>query len=110
MRNCILSSRGSNAPIYLAGAVNATFTNDLFYFPLSSEVLWKGETSYSSSQIGQLGSNNLYGNPQFTGTEDYHLKTGSPGINAGSSTAPGQDLDGVARPQGGAVDMGAYEK
>lgn len=110
MRNCILSSRGSNAPIWLSGAVNATFTNDLFYFPFSSEVVWKGATSYSSTQVGQLGSGNVYGNPLFVGSEDYHLKSGSPAINAGSSSAPAQDLDGVVRPQGGAVDMGAFEK
>ncbi len=110
MRNCILSSRGSNAAIFLAGAVHATFTNDLFSFPLSSEVLWKEETSTTSGQIGQLGSDNVHGNPQFVGSEDYHLKTGSPAINAGAATAPAQDLDGVSRPQGGVVDIGAYEK
>jgi len=43
-------------------------------------------------------------------TFDLHLRSGSPAINAGSAElAPGTDRDGVARPQGGAFDLGAYE-
>ncbi len=41
---------------------------------------------------------------------DLRLKRGAPAINAGSSVdAPAVDADGVARPQGSAVDLGAYE-
>jgi hypothetical protein len=41
---------------------------------------------------------------------DYRLKSGSPAIDRGSSAgAPADDLDGTARPQGAAVDLGAYE-
>ncbi|MGI9308251.1 MAG: choice-of-anchor Q domain-containing protein, partial [Gammaproteobacteria bacterium] len=43
-------------------------------------------------------------------TWDYHLKSTSPAIDAGVSTAaPAKDLDGNSRPQGSAYDMGAYE-
>jgi hypothetical protein len=41
---------------------------------------------------------------------DYHLRAGSPAINAGTASgAPATDFDGNARPQGGAFDIGAYE-
>lgn len=43
-------------------------------------------------------------------TWDYRLKAGSPAIDRGSSTgAPATDMDGISRPRGAAVDLGAYE-
>jgi hypothetical protein len=45
-------------------------------------------------------------------TKDYHLRMGSPAANAGTPTAgltTTHDFDGVARPQGAALDIGAYE-
>ena len=42
---------------------------------------------------------------------DFHLAFGSPCIDAGTSTgAPPADFEGIARPQGGGVDIGAYEQ
>jgi hypothetical protein len=58
------------------------------------------------------GSNNISANPLFVGsdTEDYRLNANSPAIDAGTSIdAPAYDRDGVARPQGSGIDMGAYE-
>ncbi len=41
---------------------------------------------------------------------DLHLKPDAPAVNAGSGDqAPALDADGIARPQGSAVDLGAYE-
>ena len=43
-------------------------------------------------------------------TWNYHLRSTSPAIDTGVSTAaPAKDLDGNSRPQGSAYDMGAYE-
>jgi hypothetical protein len=42
--------------------------------------------------------------------QDYHLKAGSPAIDAGiDSEAPETDLDKAERPQYGATDVGAFE-
>lgn len=41
---------------------------------------------------------------------DFHLRSDSPAVDAGSaSSAPATDLDGLPRPVGAAVDVGAYE-
>jgi hypothetical protein len=41
---------------------------------------------------------------------DYHLKAGSPAIDAADTSIPDDhDYDGVARPQGVANDIGAFE-
>jgi hypothetical protein len=45
-----------------------------------------------------------------TAMNDYHLKTGAPAIDKGTSAdAPSKDIEGNLRPQGNAVDIGAYE-
>jgi hypothetical protein len=42
---------------------------------------------------------------------DFRLDFGSPCIDAGTSTdAPATDFDGITRPQGGGVDIGAHEQ
>jgi Right handed beta helix region len=41
---------------------------------------------------------------------DLHLKSGAPAIDQGNADqAPPLDLDRIARPQGGGIDLGAYE-
>jgi hypothetical protein len=55
----------------------------------------------------------VYGNPQFVNPSngDYHLWFYSPAIDAGRgvSPAPPLDFDGITRPFGPAVDIGAFE-
>jgi hypothetical protein len=60
-------------------------------------------------------TNTIIADPKFIhgfldGTGDYHVQTGSPAIDAGtSSNAPSTDFAGNTRPQGGGYDIGAYE-
>ncbi len=57
-------------------------------------------------------SNNLTTNPLFVNaaTANFHLQSGSPAINAGTTvTEVTADFAGTLRPQGSAYDIGAYE-
>ncbi len=75
--------------------------------------------SYSNIQGGKSGTGNIYANPEFYFSDDYHLTVGSPCIDAGTNDPfdglGGTDLDGNERLQdgndnaGAFVDMGAYE-
>jgi hypothetical protein len=59
-----------------------------------------------------LGPGNISANPQFVNPTagDFRIRFGSPVVNAGTNVgAPAYDRDGVTRPQGSRVDMGAYE-
>ena len=66
-------------------------------------------------QNGNAATGTVSANPQFvnfTGdaTGDYHLQSSSPAIGVGTgNAAPTTDYDGVARPQGCAWSIGAYE-
>jgi hypothetical protein len=49
-------------------------------------------------------------NPPAVTTGNFHLQSGSPAIDAGTTISTlATDLDGVSRPQGAAYDIGAYE-
>jgi hypothetical protein len=54
-----------------------------------------------------VATNPLFANPD----ADFRLQASSPAVNAGTSAYgfPAIDLDGLARPQGPAVDIGCYE-
>ncbi len=74
-----------------------------------------GNPTEISLQNGLSATGTVTADPQFVnyqanGSGDYHLKSTSPAINAGTSTsAPAQDFSGGTRPVGGAWDIGAYE-
>ncbi|WCB94984.1 virion structural protein [Baekduia alba] len=60
---------------------------------------------------GPCGSTDQYvGDPGFASATDYHLKSSSPAVNGGDpANFPALDMEGNARPAGGAPDAGAYE-
>jgi parallel beta-helix repeat protein len=63
-----------------------------------------------ASPQGTIDANPGFVNYQDNGSGDYHLQSGSPAINAGTSQgAPSFDFSLGARPIGGAWDLGAYE-
>ncbi|MFN2424858.1 MAG: right-handed parallel beta-helix repeat-containing protein [Candidatus Binatia bacterium] len=65
---------------------------------------WQAE-GYDASSFLAVPTDHFF-NP----AGDFHLLPTSPAIDAGTSTdAPGQDIEGGARPVGGGFDIGAYE-
>jgi uncharacterized protein DUF1565 len=66
-----------------------------------------------ASDATATADHNLWGiDPLFVGAAagNLRLSPGSPAVDAGSATgAPAVDFDGVARPQGTAFDIGAFE-
>jgi hypothetical protein len=94
---------------------NFTVNNNTIVFSggvwgMGTWVTMKNNIFYSSSG-GGTQSNNFTGNPQFVNisTRDYHLQAGSPCIDAGANLGYTLDYDGMAVPQGGAPDIGAFE-
>jgi hypothetical protein len=98
-------------------AVSVTYlNNDLWNNAGGSYCLEWGASNDPSVHSSDMSVNPALGttfvNWQADGSGDYHLKTGSPLIDAGSAAAglaPTDDLDGAARPQGSSDDIGAYE-
>ena len=84
-----------------------TLRNNLYYrYGGTGHNLWKDGTDKS------WGSNYIINDPKFMDRYDYdlHLQISSPALDAGSMTyAPSTDFDGVTRPQGSYVEIGAYE-
>ena len=91
--------------IYEAGKLGANnrYVNNLV---ARSNLAWRVKGSVS----GSIASEPLMRNYQINGSGDYRLSSSSPAIDRGTSAnAPAIDHDGVARPRGAAIDLGAYE-
>ncbi len=95
--------RGYGADPYNGTVTNYTFTNNLVF---SSGTNWYHIASHPNSV--EVDPMFLHYTGDITG--DYHLQSASSAINRGILTnAPNTDFDGIARPQGTAIDMGAFE-
>jgi parallel beta-helix repeat protein len=89
-----------------------SITNSIFWNVYQIDVRPYTEVSvtYSNVKDGYVGEGNLSQDPLFAGSNDYHLSGESPCIDSGTPlTAPNNDVNGTARPQGSGYDMGAYE-
>jgi hypothetical protein len=64
----------------------------------------------TGKEIGTIRADPKFVDYKADGSGDYRLQPSSPAVNAGTTTgAPDLDIAGNRRPQGGAVDVGAYE-
>jgi hypothetical protein len=106
----------------------ATLTNDILSAPVHGVTAYQDNTNNGGSATS-TGGNNLIAQPgNFGGTssaanpllaalgnyggptQTFALLPGSPAIDAGTgSGAPATDQRGISRPQGAAVDIGAFE-
>ncbi|MFN3660928.1 MAG: choice-of-anchor Q domain-containing protein, partial [Brevinematales bacterium] len=110
--NCIFSSRGENAPIFIGKASTVDWRNNLFFFPGSDMVIQYGEKIYRAQDIHRLGWSNLYAQPFFVDTkkQNYKLLPKSPAVDwARVIKQITNDRENVLRPQGKSPDCGAYE-
>lgn len=115
MRNTTVSN--AFGVVYLGDGVDLVAEHNNFYRPGEAAQVYLRGKEYTASEIerGVLGEGNmsrdpLFDKPAWGEAGDYHLKAGSPLIDAGTSQgAPATDLDGDARPAGKAYDIGAYE-
>ena len=93
MRNNIVQA------VAKAGYADAPFDEDY-------NLYFGGKTQFS------LGGHSMVQDPQFANAAggDFHLLPGSPAVNRGVPVGYSQDIDRRPVPQGGAPDLGAYER
>jgi predicted outer membrane repeat protein len=128
--NCTFTRNSASygAGMYKGTATNCTFTGNLathggggiYEGECKNGIVWGNSPSevagtdvtFSLLSAGVDGLGNIAGNPVFVNpwADDFRLRSGSPGIDVGMTQgAPATDALGRTRPQGGGVDMGAYE-
>jgi parallel beta-helix repeat protein len=97
-----------NSGIAVVNGSGAIVRNNIVWMPGSSmQGLYISPTA-----TGTIADHNLFVDPQFVNSSahDFRLRAGSPAIDKGVSLSPvATDFDGLARPQGVAFDIGAYE-
>lgn len=83
-----------------------TYSHNLFYSNSPSD--W--QSGMTTTPVSNVLANPGLVNYQPDGSGDYHLISGSPAVDAGtSSNASNIDFDGGVRPIGSGFDIGAYE-
>jgi hypothetical protein len=103
IRNNIFYRPNSYAMTRYAATISCSFDHNMIY----------GVSGVMSDTTGcSVGANQIGADPKFVNPSsyDFHLQSGSPAIDSGMTLAAvTTDIDGTARPQGTAFDLGARE-
>jgi len=104
-----------NRRIFCRPIVSLLANNNLFHIVDESVQITANGKDYDSLGIGDLGSGNSYGDPEFLfvppwGEDgDFHLDQYSPSVDSGINTDLEDDLDLFSRPYNSIYDIGCYE-
>jgi hypothetical protein len=87
---------------------------NLWYTSSGTPVSYNGQLLSVSDYAAAThnAQHSVQGDPMFVNSSlpDLRLKPGSPGVDTGTDIGTKDDFTGALRPQGAAVDMGAYER
>jgi hypothetical protein len=96
MTNNIISVVSGETYLTQVGGTNLSGSNNL----------WFGAGTAPSQTTANLTTVPLLVNPSIA---DFHLQATSPAIDAGKMLTLSIDIEGIKRPQGAGIDIGAYE-
>ena len=107
---------GMTTAIYIEGTFDLPITHNLFH-NIGMDFVNQGGAGVGNDLdfwelLADGANNNIAGGLLLVdaANRDFHPIAGSPTIDAGTNEyAPADDFDGIARPVGGAVDIGPYE-
>lgn len=99
-----------------SGPTGLQMSNNLYYHSSNTKTHFifniGSYTLEEYKSLTGLETNSIFSNPGFVSpaSNDFHLTSTSPAIDAGIALAEvTDDLEGIARPQGAKYDIGAYE-
>ncbi|SNQ60961.1 hypothetical protein MNV_2120001 [Candidatus Methanoperedens nitroreducens] len=116
--NGLVDSWGGGIRSEYSGATNIRIRNNIASQNRNMQIenYAGGNTVITNNLVdgggGTMGSSYVTGSPLFVNPSggDFHIKSGSPAIDKGTSTdAPGIDYDGNSRPKGAGYDIGSFE-
>lgn len=107
-----------SAAMFCSGNAQTLIQNNVFHSPGATNSLDAATCTATfnviSPQMQAVAANNILQDPMLVNAANgnFHLLAGSPAIDAAMPSGgpdPAADFDGVARPQGAAKDIGAFE-